>query len=92
MVVKAPKGMDLEHLWHGSKSVWVGLILVSGILTWRHVGWLLFDRGGNELKKERAVLMRFIVATIAGAVGGFFIRDALYQYWKTIEWWRFPWA
>lgn len=92
MVVKAPRGLDLEHLWHGSKYAWVGFVMIFAASAWRHIGWLIFDRGGQELKKERPVLLRFLVALIFSGVTGFFLWDVLYQEFKTIPWYDFPWA
>ena len=92
MVVKASRALDLEYLWHGSKYFWVAMILGAGTLLWRHAGWLRFNRGGQELKKERPVLVRFIVAIVAGTVAGFFLWDLLYQELKQIPWHLYPWA
>ncbi len=92
MVVKAPRGLDLETLWHGSKYFWVAMILTAGIMLWRHAGWLIFNRGGNEMKKERAVLIRFLVALVGSAVAGFFLWDLLYRELKQIPWHLYPWA
>lgn len=89
MVVKAPRGLDLEHLWHGAKWGWWIFSLLAGAFAMRHVAWLLFDR---DIKKERDILIRFLVVSGLSIAAGQFVWDVLYKYWKTIEWWRFPWA
>jgi len=89
MVVKAPRSMDLEYLWHGAKWAWMAFLILVGVFVWRHIGWLLFDR---DLKQDRDVLIRFLVYSGFAIFTGEVVWRWLYQYWKTVEWWRFPWA
>ncbi len=89
MVVKAPRGMDLEFLWHGAKWAWMGLLVLVGIMVWRHWAWLLFER---DLKKERDILLSFLIVTGLSLAAGEFVWRMLYAELKLIDWWKFPWA
>lgn len=92
MVVKASRGIDLGLLWHLSKYIWVGLSITTGIFIWRHVGWLLFDRGGNEGKEERDTVLQLTVSIGVALVFGFFLWEFAYQELKQIPWHTIPWA
>ncbi len=91
MVVKAGRALDLEHLWHGSKYFWAAMMITAGGFIMRHLGWLLFERH-DELKKERPVLIRFLVAIVGSAIIGFVLWDVLYKTLKQIPWHQYPWA
>jgi len=53
------------------------LVFAAGAAFWRHLAWLLFDRGHGELHKEREVVLRLCVGLVGSVIAGILL-------WHTI--------